>query len=88
MTDFILTPKAKEILDFGGSYSIPDDREDLFGFASDMACSDGFGYGLFDGGYINAKVIIADEKQLNEITEAIKLLRKFKTVWEQIAAEI
>lgn len=85
--EFILKPKAQEILNLGGSYNIPENREDLQEFADNLACSDGFGYGLFDGGYIHPSDIIEDENQLKQLQEAILLVGKYKTLWERIATE-
>lgn len=86
--DFKLTPKAQEIKDFGGSIEIPEDREDLRNFADEISCSDGFGYGLFDGGYIHPESLIEDKDQLKQLNDAIDLVGKFKALWEFISTEV
>ena len=40
--------------------------------------SDGFWYDLTSGGYINPEEVLADEKQLEELNKAIKLVADFE----------
>lgn len=82
-----LKPEAKKIYDLGGSLEI-EDGDPLMNFANNISCSDGFGYGLFDGGYIYPEQIMEPSPELDELKKAIKLVGEFKKLYEMIAAEI
>lgn len=86
--EFILKEKAQRIFDLGGSLNIPEDDEELQNYANELSCTDGFGYGLFDGGYIQPSDIIACPEQLEELNNAIALVNEFKELYEMIASEI
>jgi len=45
--------------------------------------SDGFHYDLFNGGRIRPKEILADEKQLVELSKAISLINSFESMMEE-----
>lgn len=83
-----LNEKAKEIFKLGGAYDIPEDREDLLIFANNLSCSDGFGYGLFDSGYISPDDIIIPGPALEELNKAIRLVGYYKELYENIATEV
>ncbi len=50
--------------------------------------SDGFWYDITDGGYFRIKDVIDDSKQINEIQNAIDLLRDLESLYEQLVPEM
>ena len=53
----------------------------------DMGSSDGFWYDLTKGGYFEPEDVILDEKQLQQVKNAIKLLQKLEDVYDEIVEE-
>ena len=53
---------------------------------NEISCSDGFGYGLWDGGYINVESFFEGET-LKEAQKAVELLGKMKDIWEKASIE-
>lgn len=85
-TKYKLKKEAQEILDLGGFDNLEEGSE-LFEFSNELACSDGFGYGLFEGGYIRPEQIIEPSPELDELKKAIKLVAEYKELHETIAME-
>lgn len=77
---------AQRIMDLDEDDDI-ENYQDLLDFSYDISCSDGFGYGLFDGGYIHPSDIYEDNEALEELQEAILLVAKYKEDWEQLSSE-
>ena len=77
-----LTTKAQKVLDRVNKGEHPNDIEE----AEEWSCSDGFSYGLYEGGYIRPETILVGE-DLEKVKEAIKVLGEFKDIWEQISIE-
>lgn len=77
-----LTQKAQGVLDRVNTGEHPNDIEE----AEEWSCSDGFCYGIYEGGYIKPESILEDE-DLERVKNAIKVLGEFKDLWEQISIE-
>ena len=61
-----------------------DNIGEMGGFVNNISCSDGFWYGLTDGGYIElTKLLEGDD--LQKAQEAVKLLQKVEEVWQEIS---
>lgn len=45
---------------------------------------DGFWYDITDGGYIEPEDILADKEQIKKLKEAIKLVRSFESLYNEI----
>lgn len=58
------------------------------GITLDDVCNinddDGFWYDITDGGYIDPEDILGDEKQIKKLKEAIKLVRSFESLYNEI----
>lgn len=78
-----LTPKAQEVLDRVNAGEHPNDIEE----ANEWSCSDGFSYGLYEGGHIDPATILVGE-DLERVQKAIKDLGEFKALWEKISIEM
>lgn len=77
-----LTKKAQEVLDRVNAGEHPNDIRE----AEEWSCSDGFSYGLYEGGYIRPETILEGE-DLERVQKAIKDLGEFKKLWEKISIE-
>lgn len=77
-----LTKKAQDVLDRVNAGEHPNDIEE----AQDWSCSDGFCYGIYEGGYIRPETILIEE-DLERVNNAIKVLGEFKDIWEKISIE-
>ena len=62
---------------------LTQDQENL----ADCAGTEGFGYALFDGGYIRSEDWV-EGKDLVKLDEAIKLVGEFKDLFESLATEM
>lgn len=81
-----LTTKAQEVLDRVERGEHPNDILEEYSADTDWSCSDGFSYGLYEGGYIKPELILEGE-DLDKVKEAIKTLGEFKDIWEKISIE-
>jgi hypothetical protein len=80
---FKLTPKAQGVYSLVNNEGV--DPNDLV--EPEMwSCSDGFWYGLTNG-YIEPKDILADAEDIQKIKEALVLLEKFESLWQDISYE-
>lgn len=77
-----LTQEALKVVARVNAGEHPNDIEE----AEKWSCADGFGYGIWDGGYINPADILEGD-DLVAVQDAIKTLRPFKELWEQISIE-
>ena len=80
-----LTKKAEELL-----RAIENEEElseELSNFQEEISCSDGFEYGLIDGGYIKPEKILEGE-DLIKFNEALKVYKELKEIWEKISCEL
>lgn len=50
--------------------------------AKKQGSSDGFWYGLTDGGYINPEEVLADQSQLKQLQDAVSLVKDFERAME------
>lgn len=80
-----LTQKAQVVLDRVNAGEHPNDMEEIAEIM-DWSCSDGFEYGLWDGGYIKPELILVGE-DLERVQNASKVLEEFKSLWEKISYE-
>ena len=90
MVELQLTQKIKDVLkkvDAGEHPNELSDGDDAIAQTiREISCSDGFEYGLWDGGYINLEDILEGES-LEKAKKASELLREVKDIWEKIAIE-
>lgn len=50
--------------------------------AEPLCCSDGFWYGLIEGGYVEPSEVLADQDQIDKLNEAIALVASFQAALE------
>lgn len=89
MNVLTLTKEAKNILDKVNDLGIhPNDEDewttDEMNFIESISCSNGFWYGLNDGGYIKPEDIF-EEAKVRELTKSE--LSQLEEVWRQISIE-
>lgn len=53
---------------------------------NEVSCGDGFGYGLYEGGYIRPESFYEGD-DLQKMKDAIALVGEMKKVWEKISIE-
>ena len=81
-----LTKIAEEVLTRVGEGEQINNILEEYSDKTDWSCSDGFGYGLYEGGYIRPELIVEGE-DLEKLQEAIRLVGEFKSVWDKISIE-
>lgn len=82
-----LTKEAQAVLDAVNAGQHPNELEgELYKHVTSWSCSDGFGYGLYEGGYIKPEMIVAGE-DLVKLQEAVKTVGEFKELWQKISME-
>lgn len=77
-----LTKEAAEVLARVEAGESPNEIEE----AEAWSCSDGFEYGLYEGGYIKPESILVG-KDLERVKEAIRVVGEFKDLWQKISIE-
>lgn len=79
-----LTKLAQEIIDkVNNGEDINDITQDI---ELPWMCSDGFEYGIYDGGYIKPEDILEGE-DLVKVNEAIAIVGEFRDIYNQINPE-
>lgn len=90
MEDLELTQKVKNVLKKinAGEYpnDLSDGNDEIAQTIIEVSCSDGFEYGLWDGGYIKLEDIL-EGKSLKKAKKASEILKKVRDVWEEISIE-
>lgn len=82
-----LTKLAQELYDMEDVNEDDNLTKEQRDFRDDISCSDGFDYGLYEGGYVVPKEIVEGD-DLAELEKAIKLVGKFRDIWEHISLEL
>jgi len=62
---------------------LPTDLED---FRESIYCSDGFEYGLLDGGYIKPELILEGD-DLIKFNDALKIYEEVRDMWNKVSIE-
>ncbi len=52
-----------------------------------IGSSDGFWYDLTRGGYFDLEDVMADQKQMKQMSEAIALVQKLEEIYDEVAEE-
>lgn len=81
-----LTEKAQRVLDEFNKGIDVQDNEELIEIMQEWSCSDGFEYGLIDGGYVKPEDILKG-KSLEDFQNALKVYKEFKELWDKISLE-
>ncbi len=80
-----LTKLAQEVFDRVQNGEHPNDINEEFDFP--WCCGDGFGYCIFDGGYIKPEDIVEGEDLLR-VKYALKIVEEFKKIVDTIQIEM
>ena len=79
-----LTDDAQKVLDYLNEGKDPEESIDIIALMDSWFCSDGFEYGLIEGGYIKPEDILKGES-LKKFNEALIAYKEFKDLWQKIS---
>lgn len=82
-----LTEEAQKVLDYINTNKDPAGNIDIDQQMQKWSCSDGFEYGLIEGGYIKPGDILKGDS-LKKFNEALVVYKEFRDLWIKISLEM
>ena len=52
-------------------------------YEDDVPYTSDWGYDLFEWGYLNPENILKNQEDIDEVNKAIKVLEKYKAIWDE-----